>query len=580
MIGTTKEEITRLVGKATKTGYSEIVNNNNNLQNTDDDTATKPRPPSQLFRHHWKTTVVAAIALCLSGFFAATYTVLPLSQWNFQSRHATCRFCDQSPPKLHHDKSYTVQSPFNNNNNISNEDSNNDAPIVVTPMTVSYDYELYDGENLFTYTRRELIPNLDFDYAVLGVSSARNIHRETGAAVSLDEVYVHHFTLHPINMIGAEVLNRNGNDPYMRFPEGYALHVMAEEQPFLGTNAHLLSNKNLAPIHGSLEKAHKECNECYYAPGKGSDCTPEVSGTFLCCGDSVACMVGEEDCACASTTTEGSYTGTNNRSKRNKRVTTKYRIELDLLVSRDIHKFKRVDQWNFAAPACSININGDGVFEDYPADNYCASSKSSNPALVLSFGSGSLFHHVPENNQNPYLRTIVHVPAPSGGTMVWAQSHLHTGGINATLYQNGKIICTSEAAYGTNPDVFTNARDEQNHLVQISSCYDQIRDGIAFAAGDVFTTESYYYAGTDDDRFSNRLVAGEHKNVMSMFFTGVVLDGTSKFLTGARTSFNLWNDFVHVAGLKSKKPDSNRSRRDPSPNHNTNSNKGRSLRLA
>jgi len=576
MIGTTKEEITRLMGNATKTGYSEIDKNYNNVENN-----TKSRPPSQL-SHHWKTIgfAVITIALC-AGFFAGTslQSYTNNIQMNFRKKRATCRFCDQSPPKLHHDKSYTVQSPFNNTN------SNDDEPIVVTPMTVSYDYELYDGENIFTYARKELIPNLDFDYAVLGVSSARNVNRDTGEAVSLDEVYVHHFTLHPINMIGAEVLNRNDDDPYMRFPEGYALHVTVDEQPFLGTNAHLLSNKNLAPIRGSLERAHKECNECYYALNKGSDCTPEVSGTFLCCGDSMACTVGGEDCACAATTTT-----TAAKSSKRKRVTTKYRMELDLLVSRDIDKFKRVDQWNFAAPACSININGDAVFEDYPADNFCAkktptahksssSSSSSNPASVLFFGSGSLYHQVPENNQEPYLRTTVHVQAPSGGTMVWAQSHLHTGGINATLYQNGKILCTSEAVYGTNPDIFRNARDEQNHLVKISSCYDQIQDGIAFAAGDVFTIESYYYAGTDDDRFSNRFVAGEHKNVMSMFFTGVVFDGTSKFLTEERTSFNLWNDFVHVAGLHSKKPDSTRSRHDPSSNHKNN-NKGRSLRLA
>ncbi len=72
---------------------------------------------------------------------------------------------------------------------------------------------------------------------------------------------------------------------------------------------------------------------------------------------------------------------------------------------------------------------------------------------------------------------------------------------------------------------------------------------IRFEAGDVFETKSYYYGGTDDDRFSSRLAAGEHKNVMSMFLTGVVLDGDSKFLSEERTSFSLWNDFVNMAGI-------------------------------
>jgi hypothetical protein len=562
MIGRTKDETTRLVGNAKKTGYSEI-DTEVFLQGE-----IKPQQLSQLSRR-WKTIGIAFIALCM-GFFAGTSIKSSITpKWNARRNRTTCRFCDQSLPKLHHDKSYTVQSPYNNTNG---------ELIVVTPMTVSYEYELYDGENIFTSARKELIPNLDFDYAVLGVSSARNLNRDTGEAVSLDEVYVHHFTLQPINMIGAEVLNRDENtDPYMRFPEGYALHVMADEQPYLGTNAHLLSNKNLAPINGSLELAHKECNECYYSPGKGSDCTPELSGTFRCCGDSLACTVGGEDCACATTTTMASLLGSHTTHR--KRITTKYRIELDFLVSRDVHKFQRVDQWNFAAPACSININGDAVFEDYPADNFCAKRNSTihslSPAFVLAYGSGSLFHHVPENNEEPYLRTTVNVPAPSGGKMVWAQSHLHTGGINATLYKNGKIICATETVYGTNPDVLTNARDEQNHLVRISSCYDQIQDGISFDAGDVFTTESYYYAGTDDDRFSKSLVAGEHKNVMSMFFMGVILDGNSKFLIEDRTSVNLWNDFVHVAGLQLKKKDTT-SRHDRSSNNN----EGRSLRSA
>jgi len=516
-----------IMGKA---GYSEIDG---------ETTASSP----QLSRR-WKVVGIISVAL-LVGFVTGTVTSRSMN-WNFKkTKTLTCLFCDQSPPELHHDRSYTIELPNTNTNN------SNDEPTLarVTPMTISYDYELYDGENIFTFPKKELIPNLEFDYAILALGSARNINRDTGADVSLDEVYLHHVTLAPINMIGAEVLSSDDEtDPYMRLPEGYALHVLAAERPHLGINAHLLSNKNLAPIEGSVERAHKECNECYYAPGKGSHCTPEVSGTFYCCGDSLACTVGGEDCACTTTTTTTSSNRNRNRSK------TKYRIELDFLVSRDIHKFQRVDQWNFAAPHCSINLKGDAVLEDYAPDNFCAKNNGTTTyikslASTLFDGGGSLFHQVPENNEEPYLRTTVNVLAPSGGQLVWAQSHLHTGGVNATLYQNGKILCSTDAVYGTNPDASSNARDEQNHLVRISSCYDQIQNGIRFEAGDVFTTESYYYGGVDDARFKGDKAAGEHKNVMTMFFTGVVLDGNSKYLTEERTSFNLWNDFVHVAGL-------------------------------
>ena len=260
-----------------------------------------------------------------------------------------------------------------------------------------------------------------------------------------------------------------------------------------------MSNKNLAAIEGSLERAHKECNKFYYDSGKGSDCTPEVSGTFRCWDDSNACRSVGEDCACAATVAAGS---TN---------TTKYRIELDR----------------------------DAVVEDYPTDNFCAKTNSTTRGVRPSFAQYS---------RGGSRRTFINVIAPTGGWMVWAQSHLHTGGINATLYKIREAICTNEAAYGSNLDPTSNARDEQNHLVRISSCYEQIGDRIRFEAGDVFDTKSYYYGRMDDDRFSSMLAAREHKNVMSMFFTGVVLDGDFKFLAEERPSFGLWNDFVNMAG--------------------------------
>jgi len=576
----TREQLTRLImGNSRKNGYTEV--DSKQYYCDDDDDKRIPRDNSSSLSNH-RSRLVAIIAL-LVGFAAGNF----LSSWQNQKqlengvvtsrehiirnhngngifpKKSPCRFCDQSPPILHHDRSYTILIPNDNeqanirtssaqdNNKIEHNES---IAVTVTPMTVVYDYELYDGENLFTYARTEHIPNLEMDYAVLGIGGARNTHRETGTDVSLDEVYVHHFTLQPINMLGAEVLNRKfddndyaseDGDPYLRFPDGYAIHILADEKPFLGANSHLLSNKNLEPIDGSLERAHKECNECYYAPGKGSECTPEVSGTFLCCGDSRACM--KEDCACKTTTTP-------TKTSKRRRTTTKYRFELDLLVALDaVDKFKRVDQWNFAAPGCSINIMGDAILKDYPPDNYCAkrnTNHSMNPALVLWEGGGSLFHQVPEQTSSPYVRTVVNVMAPGSGKLVWAQSHLHTGGINATLYKNGEIICTNQAIHGANDDANNNARNEHNHLVKITSCYEQMKDEqIRFDAGDVFRTESYYYGGTNDDRFSTPLAAGEHKNAMSMFFTGVVFDGTSDFLTKPRTSFNLWNDFEHVAGV-------------------------------
>lgn len=324
--------------------------------------------------------------------------------------------------------------------------------------------------------------------------------------------------------------------PVMRFPDGYALHVRVNEMPYIKTNAHLLSNKDLAPIDGSLARAHKECNECYYAPGKGSDCTLEVAGTFACCGDSFACTVGGEQCACATN-------GNTNISQ-----TTKYQLQVDFLISRDIEKFKRVDYWQFAAPACAVNLNGHAVFEKYPADNYCFNDTHS-----LYDGGGSLFHQIIEDDINPYVKTKISVVAPAGGNIVFAQGHFHTGGINATLLLDGDVICSAGAVYGTDSNEATNARNEQNHLVLIESCYTEIgQTGVRFDAGAVLTTESFYYGGTDDERFVGIGAAGEHKNVMSMFGVGVVFDGDADYLTKKRTSFAHWNNFVPIAGYKRK----------------------------
>ena len=72
----------------------------------------------------------------------------------------------------------------------------------------------------------------------------------------------------------------------------------------------------------------------------------------------MACTIGGEDCGCAAAVadTAASPNGTGAAVSEH-RKTTKYRFEMDLLISKDVGKFKRVDQWNFAAPACSVNLN-------------------------------------------------------------------------------------------------------------------------------------------------------------------------------------------------------------------------------
>ena len=194
--------------------------------------------------------------------------VLPIRRKEREGRG--CMFChlNTAPPVVKED---LVEMMVFNDDNIDGVPPNS---VEVTPMTFTYNYELHNGQLLFTDPRSELIPNLQFDYAVLGMMKVRNINRETLENVSLDEVYVHHLTFRPVGMLGAEVLTA---DPHV-YPKGYGYHVIAKEKPNIVINAHLLSNKDLKPINGSLPLARKLCNECYYAPVR-SLCRYKVSGS-------------------------------------------------------------------------------------------------------------------------------------------------------------------------------------------------------------------------------------------------------------------------------------------------------------
>merc|ERR1712176_1626753 len=93
--------------------------------------------------------------------------------------------------------------------------------------------------------------------------------------------------------------------------------------------------------------------------------------------------------------------------------------------------------------------------------------------------------------------------------------------------------------------------------IGIDSCYESIHGrAVRFERGDVLVLETDYYGAPDDPRLvGGDDAGGEHENVMSMFFLGVVLDGASDYhdvvttttTTDGRhhqSSFNLWNDFV------------------------------------
>lgn len=373
----------------------------------------------------------------------------------------------QSPPIFHDDQSYTKVL------------SNSGETVEITPVTINFDYELADGEMVYTNEHTTFVPNVDFDYSILELTSTRNLNRDTGERVGLDEVYIHHFFIHPHMASGSEDISAYYEDPVWSFPDGYGIEVPAENFPKLAVFGHFISNKNLAPLNGSVGRARKECNECYYAPGKGNMCTPDQNGSFACCG------VKQTPTSCETTTTDSTR--------------TKYRLELNFLVSRNIESFKPITFWQLFGPLC---------------DTYRGSACGAGGVKSLKgYGGGAAYFEVPElPNEEPYFKTEASIASPASGELFVSFAHLHTGAVNSTLYLNGEPVCTSIATHGTDPDPSTNVGNEQDHLVYISSCDHTIR----FEVGDVWSWDSYYYGGLDDPRFSSPELAGARKRGLSI----------------------------------------------------------------
>lgn len=368
------------------------------------------------------------------------------------------------------------------------------------------DVSLYDGQNMFTLPSEATTKILPNDFSILKQTSFKFTNRDTGKKVSMDEVYFHHINFFPMSMMGAEVLSRTKDDPFFEYPPGYGFFMNTTETPHFTINAHLLSQKNLKAIKGNEYLAKKHCNECRYSPTKGPDCTPEVDGSFKCCGDSEFCMNGG-DCYCETTMPL-------NTTKR-----VPYTAELELLVTYETEKFVKVEQIAYSAPKC---VRYQRFLEPYPANDYCVTS---GPDADPNASDWKTYHNVYENATHPLVRTVGRWVLGHGGRMVWATPHLHTGGVNATIRINGEVVCSSMATHGNSSNVETNAGNEYGHLVRIDDCISihSHPEGVRFEKDDVLEVESIYNV----DPLDNRLppgTGGTHTNAMSLLFTATVLD--------------------------------------------------------
>jgi hypothetical protein len=154
---------------------------------------------------------------------------------------------------------------------------------------------LNPGQVVFTNPAQTPMPMPMGTYAILGFTG--EVVDVQNTSVPLSTVYDHHWialdrfheniictssgdSKGPQYVFGIGAESRN-TPAY--FPDGQGYFVYDADENQWGANIHLLHTVDLAG--DSPASAAKHCNECYYAPGKGPECTVQNNGTFQCCGD-------------------------------------------------------------------------------------------------------------------------------------------------------------------------------------------------------------------------------------------------------------------------------------------------------
>ena len=366
---------------------------------------------------------------------------------------------------------------------------------VITATYQSQAFPMLPGQTIFTKPDETPLPMPPISdkpgegaYAIL--SFVGSMVDDQKQQVPLSRVYTHHWIM--VQHSHKNELCRNGlnyvfgigaesrNSP-VEFPAGYGYTVSSAKDNQFGGNIHILRTEHLAedavgmvPVgQGGAAGAAKQCNECYYALGKGKECTLEQNGTFFCCGDN--CYDG----SCRCPTKAGTPM-----------VPVNFYLQYTVQYTRDVFKIAPVSVGVITTPDCKTYYT---VLRD-------DIEKESLSATTFS--------------------------VPADMEIFLAIGHQHTGAINVSLSLNGKLFCTSYPTYGNG----TAAGNEANHLVSMSTCYRYDPSGpappLAVKKGDRISVSGYYYVGSDDPRLGADL-SGTHLNVMTYMYLGFNMDTSS-----------------------------------------------------
>lgn len=315
-------------------------------------------------------------------------------------------------------------------------------------------------------------------YAILGFRG--EVVDDADASVPLSTVYDHHWIA--MDRFHENVVCNGGQGPQYvfgigaesrntpaSFPDGRGYIVYDADENQWGANIHLLHTVDLAGDNPAA--AAKQCNECYYAPNKGPACLPAENGTFACCGD--RCYSG----VCKCPTKPGT-----------KMVPTNYYLSYTVTYTFNTSAIKPLGIGVYTTPNCST------------------------------------FYGVERNDENPIAISRSSFTVEEDSSLVYAVGHLHTGGVNISMYLNGAHVCTSYPTYGQTEG---KAGDEKGYLVAMSPCFrenDQT-PSVHIKRGDVVEIEGIYFVGRDDPRIAYS--DGTHLNVMAYMYTAYVIDDPS-----------------------------------------------------
>jgi len=274
-------------------------------------------------------------------------------------------------------------------------------------------FSMKPGQMLFTNTLKTPIPvpGNGRACAILGMLGDIAKDGPGGSLVPapLSEVYDHHYIMQesshknllcqggPNYMFG---IGSESRDSPQIFPKGHGYMVKNDAQ--WGANIHLLRTDAGKYLKGDdPHAAIQQCNECWYAPGKGAGCTPELNGTFQCCGE--RCY--DKSCFCP-TKPLAKLAKANN-----------YYLRYQVNYTYDVDSIESIGVGVYTTPNCQT------------------------------------FYSVIQNDEQPETVASTTFTVPATAELMLLIGHQHVGGRNISLYHNDKFLCASHARYGTEEGV-------------------------------------------------------------------------------------------------------------------------------